>query len=266
MSRISAPDNAFAFITTIDGIKHRLLKHHNSKVNTGNEHETVDSELLQCALNMINQIPASKEEKDEVRIHLESHSAVVTTGPQPNDIKDSQIDVGLRTDLEKNERAAREIVSSQNTGPGGNQSITNPRIDNVLVDEPSVTRRAEEQLRQEGGKGSILGGGSTPVAPGKDNSPAGTSPDTTHEEDKDPKTDVETVGAGDSGTSPHPDSVVSGDAETSSPGVDVTHEDSIGNPSKSSKTESKGVPDKKASERHVDKKSTERHVDPQKKK
>ena len=100
------------------------------------------------------------------------------------------------------------------------------------MDEPAVTRKAEEQLSQEGGKGSILGGGSTPVAPGKDNSPAGTGGDVQHTKEDDPDTDVETVVVGDKGASPHADSVVS-EGVPPAPGSDVTHEANIGNPSKS---------------------------------
>lgn len=259
MSRNSAPDNAFAFITTIDGVKHRLLKHHSNKVVDGSENNSVDVELLKCALNIVDQLPASEEEKDKVRQHLESHAAVVTTGPQPDDIRDPQHDHGTRQQLEKDERAAREIVSAQTGGPAGNQSITDPRINERLVDEPSVTRRAEEQLRQESGTGSVVGGGSTPVAPGKDNSPGGTSGDVTHEEDNDPKTDVETVAPGASGPAPHADSIVSGDAATGNPGSDVTHEDSLGKPGPEPKA---GVPTsgtkKTVALDHDDEKSTNR--------
>lgn len=236
--RNSAPDAAFAFITTIDGEKHRLLKHHNNKVNDGNDNETVDVELLKCALNIVDQLPASEEEKNEIRRHLKSHSAVVTTGPQPNDIKDRQQDVGLREDLENDPRTAREVVSAQQGGPSGNQNITDPRIDDKLIDEPAITRKAEEQLRQESAGSSIVGGGSTPITPGKDNSPANTNPDD-NDRDGAPPTDVETVSPGGKGASVP---AVTGDAATSSPGQDVVHEDSIGNPSKSSVEKSTSGP------------------------
>lgn len=252
MSRNSAPDAAFAFITKIDGAQHRLLKHHNNKVITSTDNKTIDVELLQCALNILDQIPASEEEKTKIRQHLESHAAVVTTGAQPDDIRDPQHDHGTRQQLEKDERAAREIVGAQNGGPAGNQSITNPRVDEHLVDEPAVTRRAEEQLRQEGGAGSIVGGGSTGVAPGKDNSPANTNLDLQSVREDAPSTDVETVKVGDSGTPPHADSVVSG-PEDGNPKADVTHEENLGKPGPEPKS---GVPQSGTKKSVADEKST----------
>lgn len=195
-NRNDAPNSAFACIVEIKGKTHRLLRHHTSEVQDGSEHDTVDVGLLKASLNLVDQLKdrgaISEDEYEKARAHLQSHARSIVVDPQPDNLSDSPT---RRTKLTDDD--AKKIVSQQAGGPSGNDSVTAPKSEATLDDtNTNQTRRAEENLRQEGGtKGSITGKGSKPTEEGEKSTenPAGVKGDIKHETDKGPAgADVDT--------------------------------------------------------------------------
>ena len=65
-------DAAFAFVGNIGGVPFKLLRHHKlDAVVDGKEHETVDVDLLQFCLRMIDQVPVSTSARQKIgRAHV----------------------------------------------------------------------------------------------------------------------------------------------------------------------------------------------------
>lgn len=192
--RNSAPNSAFAFVGELNGETHRLLMHHDAdSVQDGNEHDTVNPQLLKAALNLVDQVPfKSEEDREAARIHLQGHARSIVVDEQPDNLTDSPT---RRTQL--TDEDAKKIVSQQAGGPSGNDSVTNPNVEATLDDtNRNQTRLAEEALRQESGSGSIT------KMPKKDKisgeksteNPAGVKGDIKHVQDEGSPSDVENKG------------------------------------------------------------------------
>jgi hypothetical protein len=208
MSRGAIPDAAFACVTDIGGRPFKLLRHHTINVRDGNEHDTVEPALLSMALRMIDQVPVEEKQREEIRVHLQSHASA------------------LRQEMD--ERSAEETVNAQTGGKDGNFTITDPRHDDTMQPEESDTISNKEdgdakaQLVQPG-----AGAGSPIVKPGTDRKNEGdlSSPgaevgdhDVQSEQDNAPPTDVE-VKTG-TGTPAHPPIISVGPPQTERPPVE----------------------------------------------
>jgi len=77
MERKLYPDNAFGYVYG----DIRLLLHHNNKVKDGDDHDTVDVDLLAFALSSINDLPVFEGKNAPsiaaVKKHLEDHQAAI---------------------------------------------------------------------------------------------------------------------------------------------------------------------------------------------
>lgn len=75
-NRNSSPNAAFAYTGKIGGIDFKLLRHHKlDAVKDGNDHESVDKGLLIAALRMVDQVPVTAAEREEIRKHLNAHAS-----------------------------------------------------------------------------------------------------------------------------------------------------------------------------------------------
>ena len=213
MNRESSPKAAFAYITSIRGGEWKLLRHHHlDAVRDGTEHDTVDHTLLAMALRMVDQLPASDEDKEAVREHLQAHAEAI------------------RATMD--EDRARSLVESHNDGaPDGNHTITDPKVDIEYpnVDDSIVNKQSGESkaanVAETTPDDAIVapsadkqsGGPSEKTVPGKDNSPSSPKGDVESEKDIGVTDDVEKKGG--KGTPAHPPKVSETPADTAVPGI-----------------------------------------------
>lgn len=73
MKRNDYPDAAFAYI---DGDS-KLFLHHSAEARSGDEHTTVDPLLLMLALELVDVVPMSDQDREATRRHLKMHANVV---------------------------------------------------------------------------------------------------------------------------------------------------------------------------------------------
>jgi hypothetical protein len=224
INRNSGRDAAFAHILKVDGIEYKLARHHRlDDVRDGSEHDTVDRELLTFAINSINQLPVSEEERSNILTHLKEHETALAklasegSGPQPDDLNEKDVN---RDSVENNPKKARQIVSQQAGGPDGNASINEKDL--VMQPDKSVIVRTEEgttvAVRQEGAGGSITQPTSTTTEKGEKDTDAGNPQGDKQDTQLMPaKDDVEKKDG--MGTPAHPDKVSEGPVDSSPPGT-----------------------------------------------
>lgn len=135
-------DKAYAFVGDINGIAFKLLRHHDlSKVQDGNEHDTVDRDMLALCIKLVPELPVSEDIKNQVLNHLNTHAQAL---------------------LQIDEENAKKIINQTNDGgkPAVEspkpEVITNENVDIIENKAALVEAPTEEKLKNENKPGPTI--------------------------------------------------------------------------------------------------------------
>lgn len=135
--RNNIPDSAFAYVGDVGGVEYKLLRHHIGSETNGNDHDSVDLGLLKLACNVVDQLPVSDSEKDNVRVHLYQHAVAVKL-----DLKDIWSE-------ETKRRIANLSNPSQADEPITNEDLNRTEVelvDDNVATSPSLPKGQEPSM------------------------------------------------------------------------------------------------------------------------
>ena len=207
-------DAAFAHVTEINGVEYKLLRHHDiTTVKDGKDHDSVDVGMLKFCCRLVDQIPVSDNEREQVMVHLYDH---VTA-----------LDMELTWDEETKRKIANLSNPSEADDPITNEALDDrdgampddnlgsspslPKGKEPNLDRPKDTRAGKVVTDENKDVGSSLPEeapeGKVSVSPAPDDKSLQVHVD---EEDKDPPPNAETLPGvvNDPGFQGNPDAIV----------------------------------------------------------